>query len=260
MPGELVSDAAGPATGFYGKLPAAGDFVSRRLPRSFLDPWDQWLQVVIAASRSRLADSWLDLYLTSPIWRFALAPGVCGPNGWAGVLMPSVDRVGRYFPMTIALSLPEGAGPVLLTAAADWYQRAETAALSVLEHDGVDVDGFDQAVSALGSVAVPVPDGAPVGPAAEGQQGWRLPVAEGQDFSGLVPALAHVLLEQRFGPYSVWWSEGSERIDPGLLLGAGLPDGDAYADMLGAGWQSDAWAPWPRYRLPDTAPDGDSSP
>ena len=30
-----------------------------------------------------------------PIWRFVLLPGLIGSNGWAGVLMPSVDRVGR---------------------------------------------------------------------------------------------------------------------------------------------------------------------
>ena len=30
--------------GFFGKLPSHGDFLSRRLPRSFVDPWDSWLQ------------------------------------------------------------------------------------------------------------------------------------------------------------------------------------------------------------------------
>ncbi|MGA7801906.1 MAG: type VI secretion system-associated protein TagF [Gammaproteobacteria bacterium] len=244
-----MSEADQPVPGFYGKLPAVGDFVSRRLPRSFLDGWDQWLQGAIAASRARLGEGWLDLYLTSPIWRFALAPGVCGPTGWAGVLMPSVDRVGRYFPMTIALSLPAGAGPAHLPAATDWYERAEAAALSVLEQDGVGVDQFDGTVTALGTIAVPVPDDASIAPAAPGQQGWRLPVTGGDAFAALIPAVADVLLEQRFGPYSLWWSEGSERIDPGLLLGAGLPDGEAYADMLGAGWQSGAWEAWPSYRV-----------
>ena len=27
-------------TGWYGKLPASGDFVTRRLPPSFIEPWD----------------------------------------------------------------------------------------------------------------------------------------------------------------------------------------------------------------------------
>ena len=29
------------APGFYGKLPARGDFVRRRLPSAFVAPWDQ---------------------------------------------------------------------------------------------------------------------------------------------------------------------------------------------------------------------------
>ena len=86
------------AAGCYGKLPSLGDFVSRRLPRSFVQPWDAWLQRALAASRARLGAGWLETYLASPFWRFALAPGLCGPEAWVGVLMPSTDRVGRTFP------------------------------------------------------------------------------------------------------------------------------------------------------------------
>ena len=37
MPGVALS-------GFWGKLPARGDFVRAGLPRSFVEPWDAWLQ------------------------------------------------------------------------------------------------------------------------------------------------------------------------------------------------------------------------
>ena len=40
--------------GFYGKIPLLGDFVSRRLPRHFIEPWDSWLQSAFAASREQL--------------------------------------------------------------------------------------------------------------------------------------------------------------------------------------------------------------
>lgn len=97
------------ALGFYGKVATHGDFVSRRLPRSFLDPWDHWLQDCLRYSQEQLGADWLDVYLTSPVWRFALAPGVCGDGAWTGVLIPGVDRVGRYFPLTVAAPLPRGA-------------------------------------------------------------------------------------------------------------------------------------------------------
>ncbi|MCK7582565.1 MAG: TagF domain-containing protein [Chromatiales bacterium] len=46
--------------------PRAG---SRRASSS---PWDDWLQRALAGSRGALGESWLDLYLTSPLWRFIL--------------------------------------------------------------------------------------------------------------------------------------------------------------------------------------------
>ena len=84
-----------PITGFFGKLPGRGDFIGRHLPKSFLDPWDTWLQQAIAQSHIQLGGLWRECYCTSPIWRFALSPGLCGPAVYTGILMPSVDRVGR---------------------------------------------------------------------------------------------------------------------------------------------------------------------
>ena len=50
---------------------------------------------------------WLDVYLTSPAWRFVCAAGACGPRPVMGLMAPSVDQVGRYFPITLACELPE---------------------------------------------------------------------------------------------------------------------------------------------------------
>jgi len=85
-------------TGLYGKLPAYGDFIFRNLNSSFITPWDEWLQHFISGTQEQIGEGWLDIYLTSPIWRFVLSPGVIDNKMWAGLMMPSVDRVGRYFP------------------------------------------------------------------------------------------------------------------------------------------------------------------
>ena len=82
--------------GFYGKLPGKGDFLTRNLPRQFVDVWDDWLQSGMNAAKQVLGDEWLQVYLTSPLWRFVLPPGICGESAWAGVMMPSMDRVGQY--------------------------------------------------------------------------------------------------------------------------------------------------------------------
>jgi type VI secretion system protein ImpM len=61
--------------GFYGKLPSHGDFLRRRVSDGFVSGWDLWLQEGMAAARTALGEGWLDVYLTSPVWRFASAAG-----------------------------------------------------------------------------------------------------------------------------------------------------------------------------------------
>jgi len=120
--------------GWYGKIPSLGDFTSRRLSSQFIETWDHWLQHAITASRAQLGEHWLDLYLTGPIWRFIVMPGICGNDMWVGILMPSVDKVGRYFPLTIAMQIKPQPG-MLLTAfsAQAWYEDLEQLALASLD-------------------------------------------------------------------------------------------------------------------------------
>ena len=130
--------------GVYGKLPAVGDFVSRRLPALFVRTWDAWIQEALTVSREQLDTEWLDVYLTSPIWRFIMNPGDGGEKASVGILMPSVDKVGRYFPLTLAAMLDNReALPYLFIAAADWFDALEQLALSALE-DGFQLDIFDR--------------------------------------------------------------------------------------------------------------------
>ena len=134
--------------GFYGKLPSEGDFVTRRLPWEFTSVWDDWLQQGMQASREALGERWLELYLSAPIWRFQVAPGVCGPIGWRGLFFASVDRVGRYFPLTLAFADP---GPVALAALsgdADAWLAVEDAALAGLAPT-LPVADFDRQMESL---------------------------------------------------------------------------------------------------------------
>lgn len=126
--------------GWYGKLPSLGDFASRRLPSEFIEPWDRWLGECMAALRTAQGPGWLDAYLHSPTWRFVLMPGVvpgiAADAGWAGVLMPSVDRVGRYFPLTLATPLAPLPGSTdALERLLVWLQQLEEVALDALQDD-----------------------------------------------------------------------------------------------------------------------------
>ena len=210
------------APGLFGKLTSHGDFMSRRLPPPFVAVWDGWLQACMLGSREQLGAAWLDTYLTSPIWRFALAPGVCDANAWAGVLMPSVDRVGRHFPLTLAAGAAGGL-PLQQWVAegADWYDQLEDLALSSLDAH-FNFDRLDAALQAMPGLT---------GAAAEGTLGplgFRLPLGGVGEVAGALPALgAAALLGQ-----SVWWTDGSAQVEPCVLLCRGLPTPQAFSAML----------------------------
>ena len=136
--------------GWFGKLPGMGDFAHRRLPESFRTVWDQWLQRGLARLRDRHAD-WTTYYLEAPIWCFALGPQVAGERAWIGVLMPSVDGVGRYFPFTLAVELGEVSDSLqgeALSAALHWWALGTQAALEGLEGD-LDALRFDAVLGRL---------------------------------------------------------------------------------------------------------------
>lgn len=126
---------AGATTGFCGKLPCRGDFVTAGLPRRFVEPWHDWMQRVLAASRELLGEEWLPAWLEAPIWHFALDGGVCGPDAVVGVWMPSVDRIGRHFPLTLAAVVPESEVADLLSGAGGFLAAIECAGLDALAHD-----------------------------------------------------------------------------------------------------------------------------
>lgn len=131
MPGAVAGSAL---VGFYGKLPARGDFVRWGLPRDFTDPWDRWLADVMASTRAELGeDVWLPAYLEAPIWRFALPAGMCGARAVLGLTMPSVDKAGRYFPLTFA-ALPASPDFDFSTGGA-WLDRCEEAGFEALQSD-----------------------------------------------------------------------------------------------------------------------------
>ena len=131
------------SVGFYGKLPSHGDFIRRRVSDAFVDAFDVWLRGCLVESHTTLGSEWLDLYLTSPAWRFACAAGVCGPEPVLGLLAPSVDSVGRYFPIALVAELPPHAK--LLTTAvrsSRFFARAEQLIVETLAAERVDFEAL----------------------------------------------------------------------------------------------------------------------
>ena len=170
--------------GFFGKLPARGDFLARRIPPGFSGPWDEWLGMLTVAVREAAGAAWPNAWLTAPLWHFALGAAIA-PGGVAGVLVASTDRVGRMFPFTIL-------GPSGGVPEEGWSSTAEALALAALD-DYFDPDTLDQALLRLG---------APVEPTV---------LAPGQ---------------------SLWWTRGSDLVEPTRRLVQGLPGREAAVAMV----------------------------
>ena len=236
--------------GLYGKLPSHGDFLRRRVSEDFVDGWDAWLQQCMAASREALGNRWLDVYLTSPVWCFACAARACGSLPVFGLMVPSVDRVGRYFPLTLVATLPESVN--VISAANEtrsFFHAAERLVVETLATEDVDFEAFDARVVALrdelATVALPrrlileptaaalVDEGAPTG--------WQIPIGGPGQLNALFEQLLSLRLGTLYDPLTLWWTDGSSAIEPSCLIGSGLPHPDTFAALLDGSWARHQW-------------------
>jgi type VI secretion system protein ImpM len=235
--------------GLYGKLPSHGDFLRRRVSDAFVGAWDSWLQQSVAASHAALAERWLDIYLTSPVWRFAVAPGVLGHGPVAGVMTPSVDRVGRYFPLAVVTEgpwdLPAAPGPLALAVrGARWFEEIDRLLLETVGAEVPDFDRFDDRVARSAALLEPLTQPEPVALGGEDARaavgdggGWCLPLASADTLATLAVQLAGARLEAVNEPLMLWWTDGSTLVAPCCLITRGLPDPRSFAAFLDGDWR-----------------------
>ena len=198
-----------PTVGFYGKLPCNGDFLHRRVPREFVEVWDRWVCESLLAGRHRLQERWREAYLRSPAWRFVLAQGLCGDGMYAGIMLPSVDRVGRCFPLAIVARWSVE-NSELQTACSQkrWFESAVALALATLSSPTIDFEEFDRRVAGLAA-----------------------DIIVGGDRTAGPGTMALRELERRLYPLSFWWSSASDEPKSDMLCVSGLPDPGGFAVM-----------------------------
>jgi len=145
-----VSDAVSDIRfGYFGKYPGYRDFVQRGLPARFIDRWRRWNAVVMDTGNSLLGDRWLDVYLTSPVWRFALRDHNLGEGIWLGALMPSMDARQRYFPLCVVACLPSEPPFQLLRRSEPFLVALEDAMIATLQEPYCDTDDLAKHFDAL---------------------------------------------------------------------------------------------------------------
>lgn len=226
------------APGWFGKLQCLGDFASRRLPESFVAQCDSWLSRGVASSRQQLGERWLDVYLTAPFWRFALAPGVADSNWWLGALMPSVDRVGRYFPLLLCESFaraPCNRGE--LDAAEHWFDHLSAAALATLLPDA-SIESFEaslQAAPAWQSAGAGAANALPAFSGAPGHDRYR--ASQALPLAGWIAGIGAVQLQASLHGRSLWWAPPAEGGGAAAFsIAEGWPPAQRFGDLLEGRW------------------------
>jgi type VI secretion system protein ImpM len=231
----------GQAPGFFGKVRSHGDFVGRRVPPEVRDRFDRWLQAALVRSKQDLGDAWLPVWLSSPLWRFVVAAGVCGEQAWAGVMMPSHDRVGRCFPLLLMAGIdgtPSMRG--CLTVHDGWFGQLEELALSTLD-DGFAIDTLDAGLSSL--------EGAPSGLYPLDDRAPSLPLA--LEVAALACDAPAAPMDAASDGGGGWWTTGSALVAPCMLACGGLPAPDGFPSLLDGRWTERGW----QYAMPGHARD-----
>ena len=164
--------------------------------------------------------------------RFAWAPGIIDSRWWFGLLMPSCDSVGRYFPLVIAQ--PRARAPedrIALDHLELWYEHLARAALRTLsDEEGGSLDSLEAALQE-----------APPWPTAGRQSTVTLRETLHGDHLALAPAatlnqwlhgFALRDLSRRLAGCSVWWRVTEDRSGDTVDIVHGLPDGAGFAALL----------------------------
>jgi type VI secretion system protein ImpM len=216
--------------GLFGKLSAKRDFIALSTPRSFLEVWEPWVQSCMSASQHQLGPDWKSAYLTAPLWRFWLGAELSGATA-LGVFMPSVDGIGRYYPLTLlAMAEPSfSMPPPDLSAQDTWFSLAEDFLLSTLDR----AKSFEEIAAALEAFSPPQIEAT--------VQSSKEVLRLGDAIVGATTAgksfqitLANLRASNHgtSAAATFWWTEGGEDFPPIALASRGLPDPFCYSTML----------------------------
>jgi type VI secretion system protein ImpM len=177
-----------------------------------------------------LGDAWIDAYNRAPIWRYWLGADFCGET-MIGALMPSVDGVGRAFPLCIFVGEGEASLPPPELEPNDaWFEAAEAVLLEALE-PGAALELIAEKVSAL-----PTPALQPRIMKEQGLEeladGGVLARDIGSEVSAAFVASRRFGRRRAFASQTFWWTIGGEGFPSLALSEVGFPPATLFVDML----------------------------
>jgi len=216
--------------GYFGKLPTVGDFIHQVLPQDFATCFHEWLQLSMAQARESLGDEFLTYYLNCPSWKFITSPGICGSQAVAGITIPSVDQVGRYFNFTLATVLAVETNPIA-------YVMANRAGLNAMELLALDILDSDYSTE---QVEMKVRETSLQFQALHSAQSevevnsdhFRISLDQPLPFANQASTLLSHLVTEKLGNFSVWWYGQEGQTMSNMVVCRGMPSPDIYEQLL----------------------------
>jgi type VI secretion system protein ImpM len=189
------------------------------MARPLLQRLDLWIQDGILAMQRIHGAQWLAHYLVAPLWSFVIPAGMWAELGLVGVLIPSVDKVGRYFPFVLVHPLPEAARLAdSLPPASQWLPSVGRTLIQALVK-GLDVDQIVVSLEAVSLIA------------GAGGDVFSVLGEEGAVERFVWPELPQ-LFEAR-SDRSFWWAVPAPDRPPRLLIDRGEPGENLFCDLFG---------------------------
>ncbi|WP_395344141.1 type VI secretion system-associated protein TagF [Ningiella sp. W23] len=221
--------------GFFGKLPSYGDFIQRNVSPEIAEYWDNWILQAMEHAKSDLDSQWKECYFTSPIWRFHLQSGVVCENTLSGLMMPSIDSMGRCYPFFVVCCFDAKSDVIKLASMIDdCHAKCEELILQLLGQERPDLDQVCSEIGKCyrGIVKQHVPKSQP-SPVLTLNEIYQY---DGDASDNLTQVNEHFLshcVSRQFASLSIFSRAQSHNIHAQYRYYDGMPNALAYSSFLG---------------------------
>ncbi len=179
----------------------------------------------------KLGPAWRDAFLKAPIWRFWFGAKICG-EPVLGAFMPSLDGIGRYFPLSVFVRGTDGSvfPPPEFEPQTPWFTAAENLLLSALE-EGTSLEAVTAGLDAMADPTDRVPPFAKR-EALKLNDGSVLVEAQQSAFADVFASARLAGHANAYADLSFWWTAGGEGFPAMALAQRRMPDPFVFTGML----------------------------
>lgn len=220
--------------GFFGKLPAYGDFVQRNVSPGIIDYLDNWILQAMDSTKSVLAEQWRERFFNSPIWRFHFQSGIISEDTFSGIMMPSVDAAGRCYPFLVICRFEAQSDIFSISSMIDdCHAKCEEFLLKLLVESNPNLDGVNTTLSTFYTSIEKAH--IPVMPSKEDlthNELFRCENIQTNKHSNINQHFLAYLVENYCSPVSVWNRAASENVSAQYRFYKGMPSIQAYTSLL----------------------------